>query len=197
MYKDYKSFEEAKQKCRSCLIGSVYDKVVLSCGCKTNPRVIILGEAPGKEEVLVGEPFVGKAGKLLRSILKDVGFKRSNALISNIIPCRPENNKFPQDVKLVKDCYDRWLKNEIALLQPNYLLLLGAQPLKYVLGMVGISSLRGQWYDIKDENGRVIKCMPTFHPSYVLRKEYMAEGKFIKQAFIDDIKAVAKEAKIV
>jgi len=194
-YEDYACFEDCKNKCRACSIGPIYDKVVLSTGCKTNPKVMIIGEAPGKDEIEAGEPFVGKAGKLLRLVLKNCGFCKANTLISNIIPCRPENNKFPQDVQLVKDCYDRWLKNEILLLQPDYMLLLGAQPLKYILNMSGITNLRGKWYDYT--LNKVIKCMPTFHPSYVLRKQYMKEGKIIKRDFERDIKMVATQAGLV
>jgi DNA polymerase len=166
---------------------------VASDGNKINPKVLILGEAPGKDEVEAGKPFVGRAGKLLRSSLNQYGFNKNNSLISNIIPCRPENNKFPTNIDLVKDCFNNWLLKEIILTKPDVMLLLGAQPLKYILNMVGITKLRGQWYDFKAENGNVL-CMPTYHPSYVLRKEYMSEGKLIKDNFLNDIKAVAEKS---
>ena len=197
-FSQYVSFEAAKEQCRCCSVGLIYDKVVLSSGCKGNPTVLILGEAPGKDEVIGGEPFVGRAGKLLRSVLCKYKFRKTNTLISNIIPCRPENNKFPQDTELVKRCCNKWLANEISLTKPDYMLLLGSQPLKYILNMSGITKLRGEWYNFSsDELGKVIKCMPTFHPSYVLRKEHMTKGKIIKQNFTNDIKTVAKEAGFI
>ena len=96
MFTTYKQFEEAKTKCRKCEVGNVYDKVVLSDGCKT-ARIMIIGEAPGADEVEQGRPFVGKAGKLVRETIKEFGYDETITLISNVIPCRPENNKFPKD----------------------------------------------------------------------------------------------------
>jgi len=193
MFDAYEEFNVAKSACRECPVGKVYDNVVLSDGCKS-PKILVLGEAPGKDEVIEGRPFVGKAGKLLRSTLNLYGYNDKNSIISNVIPCRPENNKFPKDKVLVKDCVDRWLRREIELLKPSCLLLLGAQPLKYVLGKTGITKIRGDWYNtLWDSN---VKCMPTFHPSYVLRKKYMKEGKEIEASFINDIKMVAVEAGI-
>lgn len=196
MFQSYEEFESHKVKCRDCLVGKTYDKVVLSDGCKSNPIVMVIGECPGKDEVVEGKPFVGRAGKLLRPILNEFGFRRVNSLISNVIPCRPENNKFPADHMLIHDCYSKWLQEEILLTKVKYLLLLGAQPLKFLIGQQVITKARGQWFDLsfEEHNGNVIKALPTFHPSYVLRKEYMAEGKEIKEQFRKDIKEVAIKA---
>ena len=193
MYTSYLDFEADKSICRACEIGQAYQRVVLSDGCKSKPLVLILGEAPGADEVAEGKPFVGKAGKLLRSVLNDNGFNKRNALISNVIPCRPKDNVFPQDGSLVTRCYDKWLKQEVLLTKPHYVILLGAQPLKYVLGLTGITKLRGNYYDLPFSE-MSSKCMPTFHPSYVLRKQYMEGGKQIRQQFEDDIRGVAKLA---
>jgi DNA polymerase len=194
MYENYEEFEACKLQCRDCEVGAVYDKVVASDGCKEKPIVMIVGECPGRDEVEQGKPFVGKAGKLLRATLNEFGFRKTKAIISNVIPCRPENNKFPQDSSLVKACYKQWLMEEIKLLRPKFLLLLGAQSLKYLLGMQGITKLRGSWYPLILQADHYCECMPTFHPSYVQRKEHMKEGKEIKEAFLRDIKEVAKRA---
>ena len=77
-YKNYTEFDEAKAKCNSCEIGKAYNKVVLSDGNKINPKVVFIGEACGSEELIIGKPFVGKAGKLLRSTLKEFGFNETN-----------------------------------------------------------------------------------------------------------------------
>lgn len=191
-YTSYSEFEDAKSKCSVCSVGKAYDCVVLSDGCKTNPKVLIIGEAPGSDEVDQGKPFVGKSGKLLRSTLNEFGFRKNNSLITNTIPCRPENNKFPSDSKIVDACVYDWLKEEIALTKPSCILLIGATPLKFLLSKQGITSLRGNWQDY-----RGIPCMPTYHPSYVLRKEYMEEGKKIKEDFISDIRTVAIKAGLI
>jgi uracil-DNA glycosylase family 4 len=87
-----------------------------------------------------------------------------------------------------------WLKAEINLVKPKCILLLGAQPLFYVLGIKGITKMRGNWYNIPWNED--IKCMPTFHPSYVQRKQYMKEGPEIAEAFRTDIEDVAIRAGI-
>ncbi len=189
---NYLSFEEAKLKCRACEVGRVYNCVVPSDGCKTNPVVLVCGEAPGSEELEQLKPFVGKAGKLLRSTLNRFGYNKGNTLITNTIPCRPENNKFPENSKLVDMCVYDWLRQEIEITKPKYILLVGATPLKFVLGKLGITNLRGQWFEYKG-----IPCMPTFHPSFVLRKQYMDEGDEIRELFFGDIKSVAEKACFV
>jgi len=191
-YTSYSEFEDAKLKCRMCSVGKVYDCVVLSDGCKINPKVMIVGECPGADEVEQGKPFVGKSGKLLRYTLNEYGFRKTNSLISNTIPCRPENNKFPSDSKMVDACVYDWLKEEIYLTKPYCILLIGATPLKFLLSKQGITSLRGNWQDY-----RGIPCMPTYHPSYVLRKEHMEDGKNIKEDFVNDIRTVAIRAGLI
>lgn len=193
MFNNYESFNLAKKNCNICSVGKVYNKVVCSDGNVENPTVIIIGECPGSDEIDQGIPFVGKAGKFLRSTLNEFGFRTTNSLISNVMPCRPENNKFPKDDDLVKSCFNKWLKIEISLTNPKYLLLVGAQPLKFVLGLNGITKIRGKWC-LFANNGMSIHVMPTFHPSYVLRKMHMENGKKIVEEFKSDIKALAISA---
>lgn len=192
-FADYAHFDAEKQRCRACPAGKVYNRVVSSCGNKINPIVVIIGECPGREEVEKGEPFIGKAGQLLRSVLKDNNFTRFNSLITNTIPCRPENNKFPTDDNIVKACKNTWLKEELRLTNPNFLLLVGGKSLKFLLNMNGITRLRGKWIK-KRFNNKIINIMPTLHPSYVLRKQYMENGNKIMEDFKSDIQLVAKTA---
>lgn len=189
----YQRFEQSKLQCRDCHVGQVYNCVVPSDGNKVNPKVLICGEAPGSNELEALKPFVGKAGQLLRHTLNQFGFNETNSLITNTIPCRPEKNKFPTDTDIVNSCVHKWLWQEIILTNPQYIILVGATPTKYLLGLKGITKLRGQWYDLPDFD-RPIKCMPIYHPSYVLRKQYMKEGNQIKEDFANDIKEVAKLA---
>lgn len=193
-YNTYLEFETAKLQCRACPVGLTYNCVVPSDGNKINPKVVIIGEAAGMNEVSLGKPFVGKAGQLLRSILKENKFTSNNSLITNTIPCRPQDNKFPTDDNIVKSCKNIWLKEELRLTNPDILLLVGAKSVKFLLNMDGITRIRGKWIK-KKFNGKIINIMPTYHPSYVLRKQYMDEGKQIMQDFGNDIKEVAKLAR--
>ena len=151
---------------------------------------MVVGEAPGSYEVEQGKPFVGKSGKLLRSTLKEFGFTKDNSIISNTIPCRPQDNKFPKDRNVVNSCIQKWLKLEIDILKPKYILLIGSTPTFYLLHSYdGITKMRGKWYTYNN-----IPCMPTLHPSYVLRKQYMMGGGEINKHFRGDIESVAKSA---
>jgi DNA polymerase len=193
MNESYQKFNEAKLSCRSCEVGMAYDQVVPSDGDTIHPVVMVIGEAPGKDELTQGSPFVGKCGKLLRNNLRVCGCHSGNTVITNVLPCRPPKNKFPKDNDLVKSCVNKWLMEEIKILKPSIILLVGSTPLKFVLGMKGITSCRGKWYPLKGMGFPVI-CMPTYHPSYVLRKEHMKEGPEIRLAFVKDIEAVTNVA---
>lgn len=195
-YKNYEEFNKAKSKCNLCEVGKAYNKVVLSDGNFINPKVVICGECPGKDEVFEGFPFVGKCGKFLRSVLSQNGFTHENSLITNLLPCRPLDNRFPIDDNIVKTCKNMWFKEEILLTNPDVILLIGAKPLKFMLGIEGITKVRGKWF-YKTLNGKPIKLMACYHPSYVQRKEYMEEGKQIMEDFKNDIQTVAKEAGFI
>ena len=195
MYKDYTEFNTTKCKCRDCSVGLVYNKVVQSIGNLLNPTYMLCGEAPGETEVEKGQPFCGRAGKILREKLIKYGLTMKNTVISNTIPCRPENNHFPTDSSLVTSCVNKWLLEEILLLKPKYLLLIGATPMRYVLGCTKkISEVRGQEFEVlhtmtptdftdkfSDRYNIRIRTMCTFHPSYILRqgtsilREYFGE----------------------
>jgi DNA polymerase len=188
-FNDYKEFNLAKEKCRDCYIGPIYNRVVLSDGNTINPIVMVVGEAAGSSEIEIGKPFVGRAGKLLRLTLNQFGYNKTNSIITNIIPCRPKDNKFPQDEKLIKTCMDKWLLKEIEILKPKFLFLVGSMPTKYLLNLNGITFSRGKWFEYES-----IPCMPTYHPSYILRKQYTKEGKEIEEHFKNDIKEMSKKA---
>lgn len=191
-YSSYEEFEKQKILCRECLVGKTYNCVVCSDGCKKNPIVVVAGEAPGNDELISGSPFVGKAGKKLRATINQLGFNKENTLITNVMPCRPLDNKFPIDRDLVLNCARKWVFQELLLLKPKFLLLLGNQPLNYIAGQTGITSKRGTWISIGS-----FECMPTYHPSFVIRKMYMEDGKEIEENFINDIKQVAVKAGFV
>jgi DNA polymerase len=164
-------------------------QVVIGTGQTTNPILMVIAEAPGSEEDEQGEPFVGRAGQLLRDVLRRTGvISRKNTLLSNTLKCRPPNNKFPKDDSATI-CLSKWLLKEIELAKPQRMLLLGGKALEYVAGMSGITSVRGNWYDV-----RGIRTMSTYHPSYVLRKEAERDISCM-EAFEEDIGDVADEVR--
>jgi uracil-DNA glycosylase family 4 len=175
--------------CTSCEIRKGCTQVVPAIGNKEKPILMIIGEAPGQDEDVQGEPFVGKAGQLLREVLRETNIlNRTNSLITNCLKCRPPKNKFPTgDIPSI--CFSRWLLKEIELAQPKRLLLLGSQALWYVGGMKGITTCRGQWYDF-----RGIRSLATYHPSYILRQEGEGKTQF-RKTFESDIMEVAHEVQ--
>lgn len=166
-----------------------YNQVVCSDGNLVSPTVMVIGEAPGKDEVFWRKPFVGKSGKYLRATLNEFGLDGSNTVITNVIPCRPQDNKFPKDDDLIRSCAELWLFEEISILQPKAILVVGGQALKILFGESSITSCRGVWRSLGRGDG--VKCLPTYHPSYVLRKKYTKNGYAIQESFRMDIMKAA------
>jgi DNA polymerase len=127
-------------------------------------NLMFIGEAPGRQEDLQGEPFVGRSGKLLDRLVKEeIGLDRSKIYIANIVKCRPPNNRNPSSVE-IENCIG-YLKGQIANVQPKVIVGLGNYAVQSLLGTdKGISKLRGELYEFEN-----IKLVPTFHPSYALR----------------------------
>jgi DNA polymerase len=188
----YTSFAEKKDACK---VFSHYQKVVQSEGNVENPTFMFVGEAPGADEVEQGRPFVGMAGERLRKELRkfpDI-FNKSTTLITNIIPCRPLKNQFPDNVEIVYGCMDRWLSPEIALTKPKVLVTLGNVPLKNLVGLEGITNNRGWWRTLNWKSHNML-CFSTFHPSYVIRLERMKDAEKVKM-FENDIAQIADQYK--
>jgi uracil-DNA glycosylase family 4 len=131
--------------------------------------VMLIGEAPGRDEDLEGLPFVGRSGQLLDRMLNAIGLDRaSNAYITNVIFWRPPGNR-PPTAEEAAICAP-FLLRHIELKQPKVLLLLGGTPVKHVLNVEeGITKIRGRWGRIA-VNGVEIPVLPTFHPAYLLRQ---------------------------
>ncbi len=132
---------------------------------------MVIGEAPGANEDLTGDPFVGRSGKRLDELLYKVGLNPSNDVyITNVVKCRPPKNRRPSKEEL-KSCMP-WLIKQIELVDPLIILLLGATALESILGKKGpMTKVRGKWYNFGD---RLV--MPLFHPSYLLRNPSAADG---------------------
>ncbi|MDA1133075.1 MAG: uracil-DNA glycosylase, partial [Proteobacteria bacterium] len=138
-----------------------------------NPEsgLMLIGEAPGGDEDLVGRPFVGPAGKLLDRMLAAIGRDRASAYITNIVPWRPPGNRNPSTGE-VAVCLP-FLHRHIELAAPRVLVLVGGVPAGALLETSqGITRLRGRWQSVHsggDDGGREIPVMPIFHPAYLLR----------------------------
>ena len=141
-----------------------------------NPEaeLMFVGEAPGADEDIEGEPFVGRAGQLLTKIIETMGLSRQAVYIANILKCRPDTpgqssgNRKPTPEEM-KTCIP-FLHEQIDIIQPKVLVGLGGSALEGLLGKPGfITQLRGKWHTY-----RGIPLMPTYHPSYLLRNQQLS-----------------------
>jgi uracil-DNA glycosylase family 4 len=148
--------------CTRCKLSKGRTKIVFGAG---NPkaRLMFVGEAPGEDEDLSGEPFVGRAGQLLTKMIEAMGLTRDDVYICNTVKCRPPNNRNPEPDEL-ESC-EPFLKAQLASVKPQVIVTLGRFAAQALLrDETAISRLRGNWRDYEG-----IPLMPTFHPSYLLR----------------------------
>jgi len=126
---------------------------------------LIIGEAPGKDEDLQGEPFVGRAGQLLNAMLLAVGLQREQVYIANILKCRPPNNRDPKADEVA--CCEAYLARQIALIRPRIILAVGRIAAQNLLKTdTPIGKLRGRVHHYGDTG---IPVVATYHPAYLLR----------------------------
>ncbi|GAA4660031.1 uracil-DNA glycosylase [Bartonella pachyuromydis] len=150
-----------------CSLKLTAKNTCFSDGTAGSPLMLI-GEAPGREEDIQGIPFVGKAGMLLNKILASIGLTRNNVYIANTIPWRPPGNRTPtpREVMLCRPFIER----QIHLAKPRILVALGGIATQFLTGAQnGIIRTRGKWLTYESEDNTKIPVMPTFHPAYLLR----------------------------
>jgi DNA polymerase len=149
--------------CTKCGLSETRSHVIFGEG-NTNAEILIIGEAPGKDEDMEGRPFVGKSGKLLDKILASCGFTRNeHVFISNIVKCRPPKNRVPTPHEAAI-CMP-WLLQQIELIDPKILVLLGATALKYMMGFERkITIERGHWLNWQNR-----LAIPVYHPAALFR----------------------------
>ncbi len=156
-----------------CPLKETATNMVFGAG-NPNAELMIVGEAPGKEEDRQGLPFVGPSGHLLDLMLNSIGLKRENVYISNILPWRPPANRKPSEAEIA--LFTPFIKKHIALIKPKVLLLLGGSAVSALLNTnIGITKARGQWQKYVDGDLE-IDVMPSFHPAFLLRTP--AQKKF-------------------
>jgi len=148
--------------CQRCRLCEGRTNIVFGVG---NPKadIMLIGEGPGRDEDLKGEPFVGRAGQLLTKIIQAMGIERKDVYIANIVKCRPPNNRNPEADEMTT-C-SPFLYRQIAAIQPKVLIAMGNIAIQTLLQTkTGITRLRGQFHELAG-----IPLMPTFHPAFLLR----------------------------
>ena len=186
---DQVKFNLLEKKCISCTKCSLSTERTNVVFGRGNPkaRILIIGEGPGQQEDEQGLAFVGRAGKMLNKSFLSVGIDTNeDCYISNIVKCRPPNNRKPKSIEIEK-CMP-WLDSQIELIKPKVIVLAGSTAVQSYLNInQPISKIRGKW--ITRES---IKYMPIFHPSYLLRNSSNEKGK-PKWLTIQDLKKVKKQ----
>jgi len=148
--------------CEKCRLAKTRTNVVYGVG-NPNADLMFIGEAPGRDEDLKGEPFVGRAGQLLTDIIKAMKLTRDDVYIANVIKCRPPENRNPEPDEL-EECRP-FIRRQIEIIQPKVIVTLGKFALQSLMERsYAITAARGQWLEF---NG--VKVMPTYHPAYLLR----------------------------
>ena len=182
MYDNWEQLEADNKQCKKCRLCQTRNNVVFGTGNK-EADLMFIGEGPGADEDLQGELFVGKAGKLMNMAFEAIGLKREDVYIANIVKCRPPQNRNPEPDE-TKACMD-YLRNQVVLIKPKIIVLLGNVALKNILGgEYSITNSRGKWVERKG-----ILYMPTFHPAALLRDETK------KVDFWKDLELVKVEAE--
>jgi DNA polymerase len=178
---EFAAIEARAKACMLCKeLSRCRHNVVFGVGSR-NAELMFIGEAPGRDEDLEGEPFVGRAGELLTKIIQAMGFRRGDVYIANIIKCRPPENRTPLPDE-VANCLP-YVISQIELIRPKVIVALGATALRALLDIqIGITKMRGHWYTFRD-----IPIMPTFHPAYLLRNPAS------KKEVWEDMQAVVKK----
>ena len=173
------TIQKKVKSCKKCDLCTSRKNAVPGKG-NQNAEVVFIGEAPGKNEDLYGEPFIGAAGKKLNDALENAGLVRSNVYITNIVKCRPPKNRIPNDLE--KKMCNNYLEDELAIINPKIICLLGNTAFYSILGGKEISKNHGKFVS-KDNRMYFI----TFHPAAIIYNQKL--GKVFK----NDIRKLMKE----
>jgi uracil-DNA glycosylase family 4 len=168
--------------CKKCPLWRERNNVVFGEG-NPNARLILIGEAPGRNEDLQGKPFVGAAGKLLTKILASIGLKREDVFIGNILKCRPPMNRNPRPEE-IKACWG-YLDKQLKIIKPRIILAMGTFAAQTLLKTdERISRIRGEFHPF----AKGVKFLATYHPAALLRnpgykKSVWADMKLLKKEY--------------
>lgn len=176
--------------CKKCSLYKTRNKPVVGAG-STNAKIFFIGEAPGHNEDLQGQPFVGRAGGILDELLQSIGLQRDEVYIGNILKCRPPDNRNP--LKSEIDACTNFLNRQIEIIQPEIICPLGSFAMSYIFEKFGlkqekISNVRGKQFQINTIFGNV-KIIPLYHPAVATYNPNM------KNALLEDFKTIKKSVK--
>ncbi len=161
---DWAELESKCQNCYNCKLGGTRTNMVFGVGNKKSP-ILFVGEGPGYNEDMQGEPFVGAAGQLLDKMLAAINLDRTQVYIANIVKCRPPRNRNPEPDE-IQACIG-YLRNQYALIRPKIIVCLGKVAASSIIQPnFPITRLRGVWYERKG-----CHIIATYHPSALLRDE--------------------------
>lgn len=170
--------------CCECALGQTRKNVVFGAGSPT-AEIMLVGEGPGANEDQQGVPFVGRAGQLLDDMLSIIGLDRSKVYITNIVKCRPPENRDPLNVE--QDMCIGYLRRQIGLLRPKILVSLGRiAAMRLIDEEFRITRDHGKWYDVDG-----MRMMAIYHPSALLRDPSRRPETF------DDLKSLQREIRRV
>jgi DNA polymerase len=156
----------AAAACTLCKLAPTRTQVVFGVG-RADADLMFVGEGPGQQEDEQGEPFVGRAGRLLTQLIEGIGLSRADVYIANVVKCRPPGNRDPQPDEI--DACAPWLDRQIELVRPRVIVTLGNFATKLLLQTkAGITKLRGKEFEFV-RAGHAAILIPTLHPSAVLR----------------------------
>jgi DNA polymerase len=148
--------------CTRCKLGRGRTKLVFGVG-NAAAELMFVGEGPGEDEDLQGEPFVGRAGQLLTRMIEAMGYRREQVYIANVVKCRPPGNRNPEPDEI--EACEPFLRAQIEAIRPRVIVALGKFAAQTLLrDTSAISRLRGRWFEYGG-----VRLMPTFHPAYLLR----------------------------
>jgi DNA polymerase len=167
--------------CGECKLAAGRTQVVFGVG-RADADLMFVGEGPGEQEDLKGEPFVGRAGQLLTQLIEGIGFTRDDVYIANVVKCRPPGNRDPQPDEI--EACAPWLDRQLDLIRPRVIVTLGNFATKLLLDTKeGITKLRGQQFPFVRAGIEAV-LLPTYHPSAVLR----SGGKALAEARSDFVR---------
>lgn len=176
------TLKDQVKKCSLCDLSKSRTNSVPGDG-ETRVKIMFVGEAPGKNEDENGIPFIGNAGKILDKALSEGGLYRNDVYITNVVKCRPPNNRVPTEEE-IQICTSNYLENEINLVSPKIICILGATALKSLLGYQNMGRYRGKIVKLNSH-----KYFITYHPAATIYNSRL------KQVFFEDISELSRIAE--
>lgn len=163
---DMKNVTDSVNKCKKCELYKTRNKPVVGEG-SLDSNIIFIGEAPGRNEDNSGKPFVGKAGKIFDELLRSIGLQRNDVYITNILKCRPQNNRNPLNAEI--EACKKYLTNQIEIIKPKIIVTLGNFATAFIFKKFSlkndkISKIHSKVFEINSSHG-IIKIIPLYHPA--------------------------------